>query len=130
VEAKATAKYVRIAPFKVRRVLALIRGQDLARALALLDFTPGMAAPAIKKVLSSAAANAETNHGMNRERLRVRLAYADAGPSLRRFRAGSLSRGGVIRKRMSHITVVLDERPQPAAAPKRRPPARTRPQGK
>ncbi|HUT75326.1 MAG TPA: 50S ribosomal protein L22 [Armatimonadota bacterium] len=127
-EAKATAKYIRIAPFKVRRVLALIRGQDLTRALALLDFTPGMAAPAIKKVLSSAAANAETNHGMNRERLRVRLAYADAGPSLRRFRPGSLSRGGIIRKRMSHITVVLDERPQPAAAPKRRPPARMRPQ--
>lgn len=114
-EAKATAKYVHISPYKVRRVLALIRGRDLLEALAALDFTPGVAAPLIRKVVDSAAANAESNHGMNRERLRVRRAYADPGPSLRRYRPGSMGRGGVIRRRMSHITVVLDERPEQAA---------------
>jgi large subunit ribosomal protein L22 len=120
VEAKATAKFVRIAPYKVRRVLALIRGHDLAAALAALDFTASPAAPVIRKVVDSAAANAEANHGMNRERLWVRRAYADEGPSLRRYRAGSIGRGGVIRRRMSHITVVLDERPEATAAPRGR----------
>lgn len=119
-EAKAIARYIRISPLKVRRVLALVRGRDVAEALALLAFTPGAAAPAIKKVIASAAANAETNHGMDRERLRVRLAYADPGPSLRRYRAGSLGRGGVVRRPMSHITVVLDERPEEPAQPRRR----------
>jgi large subunit ribosomal protein L22 len=122
VEAKATARFVRIKPYKVRRVLALIRGRDLAEALAALDFTASSAAPQIRKVVDSAAANAEANHGMNRERLWVRRAYADEGPSLRRYRAGSIGRGGVIKRRMSHITVVVDERPEAAAprGPRRR----------
>jgi len=120
VETKAIAKYVRISPQKVRRVLALIRGRDLAEALATLDFTPSAASPVIKKVINSAAANAENNHGMDRERLRVRRAYADPGPSLRRYRPGSMGRGGIIRRRMSHITVVLEERPQEAAPGARR----------
>jgi large subunit ribosomal protein L22 len=121
VEAKATAKFIRISPYKVRRVLALIRGRNLPEALAALDFAASSAAPVIKKVVSSAAANAETNHGMDRGRLWVSRAYADEGPSLRRYRAGSIGRGGVIRRRMSHITVVLDERPEEPAAGRRRP---------
>jgi len=120
VEAKATARFIRISPYKVRRVLELIRGRDVAEAVAALDFTPSTAAPVIKKVLNSAAANAEANHGMDRERLRVSRAYADAGPSLRRYRAGSIGRGGVIRRRMSHITVIVDERPAEPTAPRRR----------
>jgi large subunit ribosomal protein L22 len=120
VESRATARFIRISPYKVRRVLELIRGRDLAEAIAALDFTPSAAAPVIKKVVNSAAANAEANHGMNRERLWVSRAYADPGPSLRRYRPGSIGRGGVIRRRMSHITVVLDERPDEAAAPRRR----------
>jgi len=119
VEAKATARFVRIAPYKVRRVLALIRGRDLAEALAALDFTASSTAPVIRKVVDSAAANAEANHGMNRQRLWVRRAYANEGPRLRRYRAGSIGRGGVIKRRMSHITVVVDERPE-AAAPRGR----------
>lgn len=110
-EAKAVARYIRISPLKVRRVLALVRGRDVTEALAVLKFVPGAAAPAVRKVVASAAANAETNHGMNRERLWVRLAFADAGPSLPRMRPGSMGRGGVIRHRLSHITVVVDERP-------------------
>ncbi|UCH34272.1 MAG: 50S ribosomal protein L22 [Armatimonadota bacterium] len=119
--AKATAKYIRMSPYKVRRVLALIRGRGVEEALAVLKFTPGAAAPAITKLVNSAAANAENNHGMDRERLWVREAYADQGPSLRRYRPGSIGRGGVIRRRLSHITVVLDERTeQPAASRGRR----------
>jgi len=120
VEAKATAKFIRISPYKVRRVLALIRGRNVPEALAALDFAASSAAPVIRKVVSSAAANAETNHGMDRERLWVSRAYADEGPSLRRYRAGSIGRGGVIRRRMSHITVVLDERPAEPTAPRGR----------
>lgn len=120
-EAKATARYIRISPFKVRRMLALVRGRDVAEALAMLDFTGGMAAPVVKRVIASAAANAEANHGMNRDRLWVREAYADEGPSLRRLRAGSLGRAGIVRRRMSHITVVLDEHsPPPAPSGRRR----------
>ena len=78
------------------------------------------AAPVIKKVVNSAAANAEGNHGMNRNRLWVRRAYADVGPSLRRHRPGSMGRGGIIRRRMSHITVVLDERASEPPAPRER----------
>lgn len=114
--AKATAKYMRMSPYKVRRVLALIRGRGVEEALAVLGFTPGTVAPAVRKLVNSAAANAENNHGMERERLWVREAYADQGPSLRRYRPGSIGRGGVIRRRLSHITVVLDERPDQAAA--------------
>ncbi len=118
--AKATARFVRISPLKVRRVLALVRGCDLEQALAALNFTPGAAAPVVRKVIASAAANAEANHSMRRDRLWVSQAYADAGPSLRRFRAGSLGRGGEIRRRMSHVTVVLDERPVEAGPARRR----------
>ena len=119
-EAKATARFVRIKPYKVRRVLTLIRGRDLAEALAALDFTASPAAPVVRKVVDSAAANAEANHGMNRERLRVRSAYADEGPRLRRYRAGSIGRGGVIKRRMSHITIVLEERSEEPSAPRGR----------
>jgi len=101
-------------------VLALIRGRDLGEALATLDFTPGAASPAIKKLINSAAANAENNHGMDRERLWVSRAHADAGPSLRRFRPGSMGRGGIIRRRISHITVVVEERPREPSAPRAR----------
>lgn len=117
---KATARYIRISPYKVRRVLALIRGCDLEPALAALKFTPSAAAPLVHKVVSSAAANAEANHGLRRERLFVQQAYADEGPRLRRFQAGSMGRGGIIRHRMTHITVVLEEREAEGASPARR----------
>jgi len=119
VEAKATGRFIRIAPYKVRRVLELVRGRDRGEALAALKFTASPTATMIRKVVQSAAANAAANHGMNRERLWVRRAYANEGPRLRRYRPGSIGRGGVIRRAMSHVTVVVDERPQ-AAEPRAR----------
>ena len=109
-EAKAIARYVRMSPRKVRHVIDLIRGKDLREATAVLQFTPNIAAATIRKVLDSAAANAENNHAMDREALYVSSAFVDGGPSLRRMRPGSIGRGGVIRRRMSHITIGVSER--------------------
>jgi len=109
-EAKAIAKYVRMSPRKVRHVIDLIRGKDLAEALAILRFTPNIASEPIRKVVESAAANAENNHNMVRDALYVSSAFVDGGPSMRRMRPGSIGRGGVIKRRMSHITVGVSER--------------------
>jgi len=109
-EAKAIAKFVRMSPRKVRHVIDLIRGKNLQEAIAVLQFTPNMAAATIRKVLDSAAANAENNHAMDREALYVSTAFVDGGPSMRRMRPGSIGRGGVIRRRTSHITVGVSER--------------------
>lgn len=79
--------------------------------MAILDFAPSGTAAAVKKVLSSAAANAENNHAMRKEELWVRECYVDSGPTLKRLRRGSMGRGSLIRKRTSHITVVLADRP-------------------
>ncbi len=109
-EARAVAKFVRMSPRKVRHVIDLIRGKDLQEAVAILRFTPNIAAAAIGKVLASAAANAENNHSMDREALYVSTCFADGGPSMRRMRPGSIGRGGVIKRRTSHITVGVSER--------------------
>lgn len=117
-EVRAQAKYVPVSPLKVRRAIALIRGKGLEEALAVLRFTPGRAAAAVRKVLHSAAANAENNHDLDRDNLVVSTAFADAGPSLRRLRSGSMTRAAIIRRRTSHITVVLSER-EPAPVRRR-----------
>ncbi len=104
----ATARYVRMGSSKAKRVLDIIKGKGVAEANAILDITPSTASMAVKKVLNSAAANAENNKGMNKDELYVVEAYANQGPSFKRvaFRG----RGGVdtIIKRTCHITVVLD----------------------
>ena len=84
-EAKAVAKYVRIAPRKVRVVMDLIRGKDVAEAFAILKFTPKVGADAIEKVLKSAVANAENNFDMDVDNLYVSSAYVDQGPTLKRI---------------------------------------------
>ena len=84
-EAKATAKYVRIAPRKVRVVMDLIRGKNVQDAFAILKFTPKVGAEAIEKVLKSAVANAENNFDMNEDNLYVSEAYVDQGPTLKRI---------------------------------------------
>jgi len=117
-EAKAQAKYVPVSPLKVRRVVTLIRGKGLEEALAILQFTSGRAAAIVRKVVGSAGANAENNHNINRDNLVVSTVFVDNGPSMRRLRAGSMSRAVIIRRRTSHITVVVSER---EAAPVRRP---------
>ncbi len=106
----ATAKYVRISPDKVRIVLALIRGRSVAEAMAILQATPKAASEAIFKVLNSAAANAEHNKDMSIDDLYVAEAFANAGPTLKRYQPVSKGRAHHILKRTSHITVILDSK--------------------
>ena len=106
----AVAKYIRVSPYKVRTVLALIRGKDYKEAKAILDYSVNGSAVAVKKVLMSAAANAEHNLGMVKDDLFVAACYADQGPTLKRVQPVSKGRAYRILKRTSHITVVLDAR--------------------
>jgi large subunit ribosomal protein L22 len=101
----ATAKFVRMSPRKVRRVLDQIRGRSYRDALILLEFMPYRSCDPILKVLRSAVANAEHNKGFEKTELVVSLAYADAGPSLRRFRPRAQGRAFQIRKPTCHITI-------------------------
>ena len=104
----AVAKYVRVSPYKVRTVLALIRGKDYREAKAILEHSVNGSALAIKKVLMRAAANAEHNMGMDKNDLYVAECYADGGQMLKRMQPVSKGRGHAILKRTSHITVILD----------------------
>ena len=104
----AKAKYVRISSSKVRLVIDLIRGKSVADAVAVLKNTPQAASPIVEKVLNSAVANAENNKGLLRDDLVVAEAFADQGPTLRRFRPRAQGRATRIRKRSSHITIILD----------------------
>lgn len=109
-EARAIAKYVRMSPIKVGAVLDLIRGKDVREASAILQYTPREAAVAINKVLKSAVANAENNHGLEADRLYVSEAYVGQGPILKRFRPMDHGKAFRINKRTSHITLVVKER--------------------
>ena len=109
-EAKAVAKYVRIAPRKVRVVMNLIRGKNVADAFAILKFTPKVGADVIEKVLKSAVANAENNFDMNVDKLYVASAYVAQGPTLKRIHPRSRGQAFSIFKRTSHVTVVVAER--------------------
>ncbi|MDO4813786.1 MAG: 50S ribosomal protein L22 [Gemella sp.] len=108
-ESKAIAKTVRIAPRKVRLVLDLVRGKKVGEALGILEFTPRAASLPVAKVIKSAAANAEHNYGMNVEDLVVSQAFANEGPTLKRFRPRAKGSASAINKRTSHITVVLSD---------------------
>ncbi|MDY6367534.1 MAG: 50S ribosomal protein L22 [Clostridia bacterium] len=105
---RAVAKHVRISPYKVRIVLDIIRGKGYKEAVAILENTPKAASEPIKKVLMSAAANAEHNLGMDKDNLFVAKAYADQGPTLKRVMPRAQGRAFRILKRTSHITIVLD----------------------
>ena len=105
---KAIAKHVRISPYKVRIVLDIIRGKGYKEAVAILENTPKAASEPVKKVLMSAAANAEHNLGMDKDNLFVAKAYADQGPTLKRVMPRAQGRAFRILKRTSHITIVLD----------------------
>jgi large subunit ribosomal protein L22 len=109
-EAKALAKYVRMSPIKLQPVAALVRGKDLNEALNILKFTPGKGSEVIEKVVKSAAANAENNHSMNPDNLYVAEVFANKGPTMKRWRAGSKGRAFPILKRTSHIGVTLREK--------------------
>jgi large subunit ribosomal protein L22 len=105
---KAVARYVRMSPYKVREVLDVIRGKSYPQALAILEATPRAAAPVVKKVLNSAAANAEHNLSLNKDELKVASAYCDGGPTLKRIMPRARGSANRILKRTSHITIVLD----------------------
>ncbi len=109
-EAKAVAKYVRMSPIKLKPVADLVRGKDLQEALTILKFTPGKGAEIFEKVVKSAAANAEENHKMNPDNLYVAEIYANQGPTMKRWRAGSQGRASIILKRTSHVGVTLREK--------------------
>lgn len=108
-EVRATAKYIRISPRKVRMALDTVRGKKVEDALALLKFTPTPAAGLVARVVKSAAANAENNFQMEPTDLRIIRVYAGDGPRLKRFKAAARGRAARRMKRSSHITVVVDE---------------------
>lgn len=109
-EAKAIAKHIRIAPRKVQLVADLVRGKDVEEAIAILKFTPKKGAEVLAKVVKSALANAENNFDMDRGNLYISEVYANQGPTLKRWRPRAQGRAFQIRKRTSHIGVVLKER--------------------
>ena len=109
-QAVATLKYARISSRKVKIVADLIRGKDVDEALAIVKFTPKAASEIVEKLLKSAIANAENNHGMKSNKLYVDQIYANQGPTLRRIRPAAKGSAVRIRKRTSHITIVLKER--------------------
>ena len=108
IRARAVARYVRMSPSKVRRVVALIKDRPLQEALDILRFLPQAAAVPVFKVVASAAANAENNLDLDRDTLVVVSATADEGPTLKRIRSRAQVRAYRIRKRTSHITVEVE----------------------
>ena len=109
-ESTAKARYVRIAPRKLRLVMDMVRGKPVEDALTTLGLVRKGASPVLAKVIKSALANAENNHGMNTDGLFIKEAYVDEGPTLKRFMPRAMGRATQIRKRTSHITVVLSEK--------------------
>ena len=105
--ASATARYVRVTPMKARRVLDLVRGKSVSEALAILKYAPQGASKPVAKVVASAAANAENNFGLDPRTLVISEAYANEGPTMRRFQPRAQGRAFMIRKRTSHITLVV-----------------------
>ncbi|MBR3327427.1 MAG: 50S ribosomal protein L22 [Atopobiaceae bacterium] len=109
-EARACAKFVRVAPRKARLVVDQIRNQSVDKALELLQFNERAAAVPVAKVVRSAVANAENNHGMRGGDLYIARAYVDEGPTIKRFRPRAKGSASRINKRTSHITVVVAPR--------------------
>ena len=105
--ALAQARYIRMTPMKCRRVIDLVRGMPVAQALDVLRFDVHAASDPVRKVLASAVANAEHNRSLNADDLYVAQAYVDEGPTLKRFRPRAQGRAYRIRKRTSHITIVV-----------------------
>ena len=106
----ATLSYARVSVQKACFVLDAIRGKDLQTALGIVTYNPRYASSLVKKLLESAAANAENNNGMDPAKLYVEECYANQGPTMKRVRPRAQGRAYRIEKRMSHITIVLNER--------------------
>ena len=106
-EAKAILRHVRMAPRKARLIVDMVRGRNAAEALALLKFTPRSAARVVEQLLFSAVSNASQKDLGEPENLKVARAYVDGGPVLKRFQPRAMGRGAPIKKRTSHITIVV-----------------------
>ncbi|MFI5509268.1 50S ribosomal protein L22 [Mycobacterium sp. NPDC051804] len=109
--AVAKARFVRISPTKARRVIDLVRGKSVTEALDILRWAPQAASEPVAKVIASAAANAQNNEGLDPTTLVVATVYADEGPTAKRIRPRAQGRAFRIRKRTSHITVIVESRP-------------------
>jgi large subunit ribosomal protein L22 len=109
--AVAKARFVRVSPSKARRVIDLVRGKSVADALDILRWAPQAASEPVAKVIASAAANAQNNNGLDPATLVVASVYADDGPTAKRIRPRAQGRAFRIRRRTSHITVVVESRP-------------------
>ncbi|GAB4191271.1 MAG: 50S ribosomal protein L22 [Roseiflexaceae bacterium] len=108
-EAKAILRNVRISPTKVRPVIDVVRGKPVGQALSILRYMPQKAAREVARLIKSAAANAENNYDMVPEDLVVKTIYADEGPRLKRFMPRARGRADRIYRRLSHITVIVDD---------------------
>lgn len=109
-EVKAQAKFIRISPQKVRQVMELIKGKPVKEAMAILSVLPHKGAFLLKKLLKSAIANAENNYDLKADDLYVFKVFADSGPTLPRWLPRARGRADRIRKRSSHLTIVVKER--------------------
>ena len=114
--ATAKARFVRVSASKARRVIDLVRGKSVAEALDILRWAPQAASEPVAKVIASAAANAQNNDGLDPATLVVATVYADEGPTAKRIRPRAQGRAFRIRKRTSHITVIVESRPAKDAA--------------
>jgi large subunit ribosomal protein L22 len=109
-EVYAVARYVRVPPQKARAVVNLVRGRPVEEALAILRFVPRRAAPLVRKVVESAAANAQENLGLSRRELIISRAWVDPGPILKRYHPRQRGQAFPILKRTAHITIVVRSR--------------------
>ncbi|MCV7288324.1 MULTISPECIES: 50S ribosomal protein L22 [Mycolicibacterium] len=109
--ATAKARFVRVSASKARRVIDLVRGKSVEEALDILRWAPQAASEPVAKVIASAAANAQNNEGLDPSTLVVATVYADEGPTAKRIRPRAQGRAFRIRKRTSHITVIVESRP-------------------
>lgn len=109
-EARAIAKFVRVSPRKMKPIADMVRGKAVKEALAILKYTPRKGARIFYKVMKSAVANAENNHEMTMDSLVVAQIYANQGPVMKRFKAGSMGRANPVKHRTSHVGVVVAEK--------------------
>jgi large subunit ribosomal protein L22 len=107
---RAIAKYIRVSPRKIRLLMREIRGKRVEEALNLLTFAPQRGAPVLRKLINSAVANASQHPDVDVDNLFVKHIFADEGPTLKRFMPRAMGRATRIRRRTSHLTIILDER--------------------
>jgi len=120
-EVKSVLKYARMSDQKVREVTRAIQGMPVSQAVSVLNFTPKKAAVLVGKTLRSAISNAENNHELDADDLFIKSATATKGPVLGRIMPRARGSAGAIKKRMSHITVILAEKPKEEEAPAEKP---------